>query len=279
MSQEGCCCCTCVSTSQLGLVESLGKFAYVAEPGLNCLNPCTEVMAGRVSTRVTPMSVDCPTKSADNVVVTLRVAVQYRILPNRVEDAFYRFSNPQAQIGSYVINVVRGQVPLHTLDEIFVIRDELQDAIKNELDNQLDKFGFIIVAALICDIIPARDVKDAMNQINTNARLKIATVHKSEAEKMEVIKAAEADAEAKRLSGVGLAEMRKAAMMGLQSSVENFRENVPGMTSQDVMSLLLMNQYFDCIKDIAQEGKGQVVFMPANSQQQSTIAQGMMAAR
>ena len=270
-----CGCCVCIPTSTLGIIEELGKFAYVAQPGLSCLNPCTQSLSGRVSLRVTPIGVDCPTKTKDNVVVSVTVVVQYRVLPNKVEDAFYRFSNPAGQISSYVTNVIRGQVPQHTLDELFLQRDEMQIVLKRELDVQLEKFGFVIVAALICDINPARNVQDAMNQINTNARLKIAQQHKSEAEKYEVVKAAEADAEAKRLSGVGLAEQRKAAILGLQSSVESFSEKVPEMTQKDIMSLLLMNQYFDAIKDIAESGKATTIFTARGMD--TAVAEGMLA--
>jgi regulator of protease activity HflC (stomatin/prohibitin superfamily) len=273
-----CCCCTCISTGTLGLVETLGKFEDVAEPGLLCFNPFTQSVAGRVSLRVTQLSVDVPTKSKDNVVVSLKIVVQYRVLPQKVEEAFYKMSNPMAQISSFVTNVVRGQAPLHTLDEIFVLRDELQDEVKKELDLKLEMYGFVLVAALICDIVPAFGVRDAMNQINTNARLKIAQQHRSEAEKYEVVKAAEAEAEAKRLSGVGMAEQRKAAILGLQSSVTDFQANVPGMTAKDVMSLLLMNQYFDCVKDIAEAGgKGaNTIFVPNSGG--NSVAEGVIAA-
>jgi len=277
-NDTSCFCCTCISTGTLGLMENLGKFEEVVEPGLICFNPCTHAVAGRVSLRVQQLSVDAPTKSKDNVVVTLTVVVQYRVLPQKVEDAFYKMSNPPAQIRSFVTNVIRGQVPQHTLDEIFLLRDELQNEVKKELDAMLEKYGFVLVAALICDIVPAFGVRDAMNQINTNARLKIAQQHKSEADKYEIVKAAEADAEAKRLSGVGMAEQRKAAIMGLQTSVSDFQANVPGMTAKDVMSLLLMNQYFDCVKDIAEAGgKGaNTIFVPHSGS--NSVAEGVIAA-
>jgi regulator of protease activity HflC (stomatin/prohibitin superfamily) len=272
------CCCTCISTGTLGIVENLGKFSHVQEPGLFCFNPCTENVTGRVSLRVKQLSVNVPTKSRDNVVVTLEIVVQYRVLPDKVEDAFYKMSNPEGQISSYITNVVRGQVPLHNLDEIFLLRDELQDEVKKELDAMLERYGFVLVAALICDIRPADAVRNAMNQINTNARLKIATQHKSEAEKYEIVKAAEAEAEAKRLSGVGMAEQRKAAILGLQSSVADFQDKVPDMTAKDIMSLLLMNQYFDCVKDIAEAGGrgANTVFLPGNPHEST---EGLMAAQ
>jgi regulator of protease activity HflC (stomatin/prohibitin superfamily) len=271
-------CCSCISTGSIGIVEELGKFKHLAEPGCLCLNPCTQSVAGRVSLRVKQLSVEVPTKSKDNVVVSLTIVVQYRVLPQKVEDAFYKFSNPSGQIRSYILNVVRGQAPLHTLDEIFMLRDEMQKEVKIELDHLLERYGFVLVAALICDIKPAPAVRDAMNTINTNARLKVAQQHKSESDKYEIVKAAEAEAEAKRLSGVGMAEQRKAAIMGLQESVEQFQEKVPNMTPKDIMSLLLMNQYFDCIKDIAEAGGrgATTVFLPGGAG--DSVAEGVMAA-
>jgi len=223
------------------------------------------------------LPVSIPTKSLDNVAVTIKLDIMYRVVPAKVEDAFYKFSEPKKQIASFVTNVVRGQVPQHNLDDIFLLRDELQKSVKEELDHLLDKYGFVLVAALISDVRPADSVRDAMNQINTNARLKVAQMHRSEADKYIIIKAAEADAEAKRLSGVGVAEQRKAAIMGLQTSVSDFRTRVPGMAPKDILSLLLMNQYFDCIKDISEaKGGSNTVFLP-NSGANSTT-EGVMAA-
>lgn len=229
-----------------------------------------------MSLRVVSMSVRCPTKTQDNVIVNFDVVIQYRVKAERATDAFYRFSNPQSQISAYVVNVIRGEAPKHTLDELFLQRDEIEVVLKQQLDQQLDNFGYQLVAALITDINPAREVQEAMNMINVNARLKVAQQHKSEAEKFETVKAAEADAEAKRLSGVGLAEQRKAAILGLQSSVESFQENVPNMTSKDIMSLLLMNQYFDAIKDISDHGRGSTIF--TNSGQDTSVMEGLIGA-
>lgn len=268
-------CCVCVSTSTVGIVERLGKFDRLAQPGCHCLNPATETLTGRVSLRITPLYIDCPSKTRDNVIVTVKVNVQYHVLPDSAADSYYSFSNPTMQITSFVTNVIRGQVPVHTLDEVYLLREEMEKAIKGELDAKLARYGFKIVAALICDISPNDAVKQSMNQILTNARLKTAIEHKSEALKIEVIKAAEADAEAKRLSGVGLAEQRKAVIQGLQASVSNF-SHVHGMTPKDVMGLLLMNQYFDTIKEVSEISKGKVVLLPGGDS--TTVMQQMVTA-
>ena len=273
-----CQCYATISQSQLGMIESLGKFSSVATPGCVCLNPCTETIAGRVSLRVRSFVCDCESKSRDNVMVTIRVVINTKVIPEKAVNAFYMLSNPQGQLTSYAMNVIRGMLAQHTLDEVFLMRSEMQKHLKTELDAQLDQFGYQIVAALVTDIRLSSTLKNAMEATVTNARMKQAIQYKSEAEKLQTIKAAEGDAEAKRLSGVGLAEQRKAAIMGLQESVSNFEQSVPGMSPKDIMSLLLMNQYFDAIKDIADVSRGHTVFLPDNGSRAMEMTEGTLAA-
>eukprot|EP00658_Telonema_sp_P-2_P075838 TRINITY_DN6561_c0_g1_i3.p1 TRINITY_DN6561_c0_g1~~TRINITY_DN6561_c0_g1_i3.p1 ORF type:complete len:127 (-),score=56.82 TRINITY_DN6561_c0_g1_i3:219-599(-) len=105
-----------------------------------------------------------------------------------------------------------------------------------------------------------------------------ASSYAADTDKIKMVKAAEADAEAKRLSGVGLAEQRKAAILGLQSSVRNFSDNVDNVSDKDVMALLMMNTYFDAIKDIASTGHNSTIFMPNTTPNSAESTQGMMVA-
>lgn len=271
-----CGCCYCISQAEIGVIENVGKFDRLETPGFHCINPCTEGLAGRLSTRVQAIDARVDTKTQDNALVIVRATILYTIINERAQDAFYKFSNPSEQIRSFASNVIRGQVPMHTMDEIFVIRDEMQKTLLCELEEQMAHYGFKIVATLITDIDPSVEVKQAMSQIRTNACLRLASQYEAEVDKIRIVKAAEADSEAKRLSGVGLAEQRKAAILGLQSSVASFSNGVRDMKSKDIMALLMMNQYFDALKDIATHGKGAVVFLPGNSN--TEMVEGIMAA-
>lgn len=271
-----CGCCYCISQSELGVIENVGRYDRIENAGFHCINPCTEGLAGRLSTRVQTIDARVDTKTMDNALVVIRATILYKVLPERAQDAFYKFSNPSEQIRSFASNVIRGQVPKHGMDELFIIRDEMQKTLREELEEQMASYGFRIVATLITDIDPNNEVKQAMSQIRTNACLRQAAQYEAEVAKIKIVKAAEAESEAKRLSGVGLAEQRKAAILGLRSSVSSFSEGVKGMRSKEVMSLLLMNQYFDALKDIAQQGKGNVVFLPASTN--TEMVEGMLAA-
>lgn len=256
-----CLCFTCVEQSEVAIIEDFGKFDHVAGAGCHFLMPCRSMIAGKVSLRLEEMTVPIETKSKDNVFLQATVSVQYRVLRDAVDKAFYTLENPREQIEAYVHNAIRGRIPRYDIDQIYGMRDEISRGVKEDVDHHMSHYGYDVEMVLITDVEPARTVTDAMNQIQQNQRLKAAALDKAEAEKIRVVKAAEADAEAKRLSGVGLAEQRKAIVQGLQSSVELFQQNVPGMSAEDIMSLLLMNQYFDTIKDVARHSRDTTLFL------------------
>lgn len=256
-----CCCCTCIEQSEVAIIEEFGKFDRVAGAGCHWLTPCKSMIAGKVSLRLEQMTVPIESKSKDNVFLQATVSVQYRVLRDAVDKAFYTLENPQQQIEAYVHNAIRGRIPQYDVDQIYAMRDEISRGVKEDVDHHMSHYGYDVEMVLITDVEPARTVTDAMNQIQQNQRLKAAMIDKAEAEKIRIVKAAEADAEAKRLSGVGLAEQRKAIVQGLQSSVEQFQQGVPGMSAEDIMSLLLMNQYFDTLKDVAKHSRDTTIFL------------------
>lgn len=94
------------------------------------------------------------------------------------------------------------------------------------------------------------------------ARLRVAANEKAEAEKIIQIKRAEGEAEAKYLSGLGIARQRQAIVDGLRDSVLGFSVNVPGTTAKDVMDMVLITQYFDTMKEIGAQSKSSAVFIP-----------------
>jgi regulator of protease activity HflC (stomatin/prohibitin superfamily) len=267
------CCWICVEQSDVAIVEDCGKYKTSAKAGCHFLTPCKESVAGVVSLRVQDHHCTVESKTKDNVFVNVKLSIQYTVLPNAVEKAFYTLQNPVMQIESYIFNSIRGQIPQFDIDELFSMRSEIAERLKQDVDNQMDKYGFDILTVLITDIDPAKSVRDAMNQIQVYQRMRSAVTDKAEAQKAATIKAAEADAEAKRLSGVGLAEQRKAIVGGLQSSIEHFQEGVQELSSEDVMSLLLLNQYFDTLKDIASASSGSTLFLSHNGGLEQVAAQ------
>lgn len=255
------CCWTCVEQSEVAIIESCGKLSTIAKPGCHLMVPCRDTIAGTISLRLQDERCKIESKTKDNVFVYIHVTLQYSVLPHKVEEAFYSLTSPVHQIEAYVYNCIRGKIPQYTLDELFIERSTISKQLKEEVDHLMDSFGYDIMSALITEIEPARSVRDAMNAIQMAQRAKAAANDEAEGRKLRVIKAAEADSEAKRLSGVGLAEQRKAIVAGLQSSMESFQHGVQDLNNEDVMSLLLLNQYFDMLKDVASASSSTTLFL------------------
>lgn len=251
-----------VTQQTAAVVQRLGKFLYVAQPGLNFKVPLIDHVAGRVNLRVQQLNVKVETKTEDNVFVHVIVAVQYLVLPEKVYDAFYRLTDADTQIRAFVFDVVRARVPRIKLDDVFEKKDEIADVVKSELSHVMDDFGYGIVKALVTDIDPDAKVKEAMNEINAAQRMRVAATEKGEAERILKVKAAEAEAQSKALQGKGIADQRRAIVDGLRESVDDFQKAVPGATPQDVMNLVLMTQYFDTLKEVGQASHSNTILLP-----------------
>jgi regulator of protease activity HflC (stomatin/prohibitin superfamily) len=202
------------------------------------------------------------TKTQDNVFVRVVVSVQYFVPPDKVYDAFYRLDDPVNQIRAFVFDVVRARVPQIRLDDVFEKKDEIATAVREELSQVMDDFGYGIVKALVTDIDPDAKVKAAMNEINAAQRMRVAATEKGEADKILQVKAAEAEAESKALSGRGIADQRRAIIEGLRESVDEFQRTVSGTSTQDVMNLILLTQYFDTLKEMGNSSKTNTILIP-----------------
>ena len=267
-----------VRTAEAAIVVRFGKFLRVAQPGLNWKMPYIDSIAGRVNLRVNQISLTIETKTQDNVFVTIPISVQNRVRPEKVAQAYYRLSNPMEQIKSYVEQVILGHVPGMTLDEVFASQSSIALAVKKELETDMTEFGFEIVNVLVTDIVPDDKVKSAMNDINAAQREQVAATARGEAEKILVVKKAEAEAESKALQGQGIANQRKAIIEGLQASVEEFQKTVEGVSTTEVMQLVLITQYFDMLKAIGESDRTNTLFLQHSPGAVKDLTQQVMEA-
>ena len=267
-------CCTTIAYSSVGIKERWGDYDGILEPGCHCLNCwCGVVVKDSVNLRIQQLEERCDTKTLDNVTVSLLVAIQYQVKKDQAHTAFYSLDNPEKQIKTYVDNSVRSSVPSMTLDEVYANKDKIATDVRRELENTMEKYGFEIINTLITSVDPDKKVVAAMNEINASERMKEAATAKADAQKILIIKAAEADSESKRLSGEGIANQRRAIVDGLRESVLEFSESVPGSSPQDVMQLVMMTQYFDTMKDIGTGSSSKAIFIPYSPAGMTEIAE------
>jgi len=251
-----------VKQQNCAIIERFGKYHRIAKSGLHFKIPIVDRISTKLSLKIKQLNVSVETKTKDNVFVNLVVAVQYRVLADKVYEACYMLQDPEQQIKAFVFDLVRAQVPLLDLDDVFSKKDDIAIAVKNELEGQMAEFGYGIIKALVTDVNPDANVKAAMNEINTAQRLRIAATEKGETEKIMKVKQAEAEADAAILQGKGIAGQRQAIIEGLSDSVEEFVKQIPGTDPARVMDMVMMIQYIDTLKEIGGNSKSNVVFVP-----------------
>src|SRR6202789_2603194 len=142
-----------VQTAQVAIVQRLGKFARIAGPGLNWKTPYLETVVQRMSMKVQQFEVQVETKTQDNVFVQIPVSIQYKVIPEGVESAFYKLSDPVKQIESMVYNVVLGHVPKMKLDDTFLNQADIASDLRDNLDASMKEFGNSIVKGVISDTV------------------------------------------------------------------------------------------------------------------------------
>ncbi|OMP32236.1 MULTISPECIES: SPFH domain-containing protein [Mangrovimonas] len=257
------------------IIERFGKFQSIRHSGLQLKIPLVDKVAGRLSLKIQQLDVIVETKTLDDVFVRLKVSVQYKVIRDKVYDAFYKLDYPHEQITSYVFDVVRAEVPKMKLDDVFVKKDDIALAVKAELNDAMLDYGFDIIKTLVTDIDPDAQVKAAMNRINAAEREKTAAQYEGDAQRILIVEKAKAEAESKRLQGQGIADQRREIARGLEESVEVL--NRVGINSQEASALIVVTQHYDTLQSLGEETNSNLILLPNVPQAGSNMLNEMVA--
>ncbi|WP_242203304.1 SPFH domain-containing protein [Aestuariivivens insulae] len=264
-----------VKQQTAAIVERFGRFEAIRHSGLRIKIPLVDRIAGRLSLKIQQLDVIVETKTLDDVFVRLKVSVQYKVIRDKVYDAFYKLDYPHDQITSYVFDVVRAEVPKMKLDDVFVKKDDIAIAVKTELNDAMIDYGYDIIKTLVTDIDPDAQVKAAMNRINASEREKIAAQYEGDAARILIVEKAKAEAESKRLQGQGIADQRREIARGLEESVEVL--NRVGINSQEASALIVVTQHYDTLQSLGEETNSNLILLPNAPQAGSNMLNDMVA--
>ncbi|MEJ6821647.1 MAG: SPFH domain-containing protein, partial [Flavobacteriales bacterium] len=264
-----------VKQQTAAVIERFGKFHSVRQSGLQLKIPVFDRLAGKLSLKIQQLDVIIETKTKDDVFVKLKVSVQYKVIKEKVYDAFYKLDFPHDQITSYVFDVVRAEVPKMILDDVFLKKDDIAIAVKSELNVAMMEYGYDIIKTLVTDIDPDAQVKEAMNRINASEREKVAAQFEGDAARILIVEKAKAEAESKRLQGQGIADQRREIARGLEESVEVL--NKVGINSQEASALIVVTQHYDTLQSIGSETNSNLILLPNSPQAGSEMLNNMVA--
>ena len=264
-----------VKQQSAAVVERFGKFVNTRQSGLQLKIPIIDRVAGRLSLRIQQLDVVVETKTKDDVFVKVKVSVQYKVIKDKVYDAFYKLDFPQDQITSYVFDVVRAEVPKMILDDVFEKKDDIAIAVKGELNEAMKNYGFDIIKTLVTDIDPDAQVKESMNRINASEREKVAAQFEGDAQRILIVERAKAEAESKRLQGQGIADQRREIARGLEDSVKVL--NNVDINSQEASALIVVTQHYDTLQSVGSASNSNLILMPNSPQAGSEMLNNMVA--
>ncbi len=263
-----------VKQQTTAIIERFGKFQTIRQSGLQIKIPVFDKISGRVSLKIQQLDVIVETKTKDDVFVQLKISVQFQILREKVYDAFYKLQNPHDQITAYIFDTVRAEVPKMKLDDVFEKKDDIAQAIQRELKEAMLNYGYDIVKALVTDIDPDRQVKEAMNRINASEREKVAAQFEGDAQRILIVEKAKAEAESKRLQGKGIADQRREIARGLEESVDVL--NKAGINSQEASALIVITQHYDTLQSIGSDTNSNLILLPNNPNAASNMLNDMV---
>src|SRR6476620_182173 len=256
------------------IIERFGKFQSVRNSGIQLKIPLVDRLAGRVNLKIQQLDVIIETKTRDNVFIKMKVSVQFKVIQEKVYEAFYKLEYPHDQITSYVFDVVRAEVPKLILDDVFVRKDDIAIAVKRELNEAMMAYGYDIINTLVTDIDPDIQVKNAMNRINAAEREKTAAMFESDAQRIRIVAKAKAEAESKKLQGQGIADQRREIARGLVESVEVL--NNVGINSQEASALIVITQHYDTLQAIGADTNSNLILLPNSPQAASDMLNSMV---
>lgn len=267
-----------VREQSVAIIERFGRYHKTSKAGVHLRIPLgVDNIAARIQLRMLQSENVVETKTKDNVFVALNVATQYRVSDTDVTAAYYKLMEPEVQIKSYIEDALRSSVPQLTLDELFEKKDQIALEVQQQVAEEMAGYGYIIVKTLITRVEPDAEVKQAMNEINAAQRNRVAAQELAEADKIKIVTAAEAEAEKDRLHGVGIAQQRRAIVDGLAESIEELKNANVGLSEDQIMAILLTNQYLDTLNTFASNGN-QTLFLPSGPSAVDDIRTQMLSA-
>jgi len=252
-------CPVCIPTGSIGVVQCFGKFQGYVEPGLACFCPPFSSIE-TVSLAVDQIIGNTECKTRDNVTLTVITAVKYRINKKKVKQAVFEIVDPKSQIQAHIDDVLRSTLPSMDLDAAYEAKEQVTRSMMQAVKRAMEPHGYEITDILLTDLRPEKSVLDAMNAINAARRQREAAMEQGEAQKVLMVKAAEADAEAKFLAGQGIARMRKAVAEGFRDSMQSMSQG--GLSPQDAMHMMITTQYIDTLKDYANSPNSSAIMVP-----------------
>jgi regulator of protease activity HflC (stomatin/prohibitin superfamily) len=277
-----------INQGYIGVITMFGKYRRIARPGLNFKIPVLEAVYRKVSIQNRSVELEFQAVTSDQANVYFKSMLLYSVQNAEEETikkvAFKFFADKdlmQALIRTIEGNI-RSFVATKKQAEILALRKEIVEYVKFEIDQQLETWGYHLQDLQINDITFDKLILDSMSKVVASNNLKAAAENEGQALLITKTKAAEADGnatkiaaeaekEAARLRGQGVALFRREVAAGMSEAAEQMKQ-----ANLDT-NVILFSMWTEAIKNFAEYGKGNVIFLDGSSQGMETTMKQIQA--
>jgi regulator of protease activity HflC (stomatin/prohibitin superfamily) len=265
-----------------------GKYQRILGPGLNMKIPYLEQVYKRISIQNRSVELEFQAITIDQANVYFKAMLLYAVVntdENTIKNVAFKFIDERNLMQALVRTIegsIRGFVATKKQAEVLSLRKEIVEDVKGQIDQTLETWGYHLLDLQLNDITFDEAIIKSMAQVVASSNLKAAAENEGQALLITKTKAAEADGNAIKIA----AEAERTAAQLRGQGVALFREEVAKGMSQAAKemeqanldtSVILFSMWTEAIKNFAEYGKGNVIFLDGSSDNMQKTMKEMMA--
>lgn len=277
-----------VQQGTVAVITVFGKYRRVMRPGLNFKIPIIERVAKKISIQNRSAELGFQAVTIDQANVNFTAMLLYSVLGSEeetIKNVAFKFIDDRNFMQALVRSVegsVRAYVATKKQSEVLIVRREIVEAVKDQLDNTLEQWGYHLIDLQLNDITFDEEVMRSMAKVVASNNLKAAAENEGQALLITKTKAAEAEGnaikisaqaekDASQLHGQGVALFRAEVAKGMAAAAAEMQH--ANLDS----NLILFSMWTEAIKNFAEHGKGNVIFLDGSTDGMQKTVKEMMA--
>ena len=277
-----------VQQGTIAITTIFGKFSRILRPGLNFKIPFIEKVFKKISVQNRSSELGFQAVTIDQANVNFTAMLLYSVINSdeeTIKNVAFKFIDERNFMQALVRSVegsVRAFVATKKQSEVLILRRDIVDAVKDQLDQVLENWGYHLIDLQLNDITFDEEVMRSMAKVVASNNLKSAAENEGQALLITRTKAAEAEGnfikisaqaekDASQLKGEGIALFRKEVAKGMAGAAKEMEE------ADLDSSLILFSMWTEAVKNFAQEGKGNVIFLDGSVEGMQKTMKDMMA--
>ena len=277
-----------INQGSIGVVTVFGRYQRVLRPGLRLIIPFIEQIYKKISIQNRSVEMEFQAVTGDQANVYFKSMLLYAVQnadEETIKKVAFKFIGERDLMQALTRTIegtIRSFVATKRQAEILALRKEIVEYVKEQIDHLLEDWGYHLLDLQINDITFDKAILDSMSRVVASNNLKAAAENEgqallitktkaAEAEGNAIKIAAEAEREAARLRGQGVALFRQEVAKGMTEAAEQMKQ-----ANLDT-NVILFSMWTEAIKNFAEFGKGNVIFLDGSSQGMEKTMQQIMA--